>query len=123
LQPRATLPSLAPSAPAIAAKPASPAIVAPSHLQPAGEQEEFAWDEPSPWPNIQRRRRFKFVRFLAAELILLIFLGVAVNLALSHRLLDDSVALIAKISTITIAVLVAVMPILFYGLPETLPRR
>jgi hypothetical protein len=43
-------------------------------------------------------------------------------MALTNRAPDDSMGFVAKILTIGLAVASAVVPILFYGLPETLPR-
>lgn len=111
--------SLAP--PAVAPEP-----IPPLHFQPAtstGEPEEFGFPEATlPWPNLQRRRRNRLIRFIVCEVIGLALLVSAVMIGLSHRSVDDPLSVVTKILTITFAIGVAVVPILFYGLPETLPR-
>jgi hypothetical protein len=88
----------------------------------ADEVEEFGFPEPaSTWP-VPRRRRARLLRFALCELFALLVLAVAVMVGLAHRLPEDPVSLMAKIATILSAIAVAVIPIGFYGLPETLPR-
>jgi hypothetical protein len=96
------------------------------HFEPAhfdGDTEEFGFSEVGgPWSALQRRRRSRLIRFIVWELFAVAVLLSAVAIGLSHRLPDDPIALIAKIVAITGAVAVAIIPIVFYGLPETLPR-
>ncbi len=109
---------------------APPAVVPPTvptlHFQPAtstGDPEEFGFPGANtPWPNLQQRRRNRLVRFIVFEVIALALLACAVMIGLSHRSMDDPLSVVTKILTITSAIAVAVVPILFYGLPETLPR-
>ena len=116
-QPRAAIPA----SPA----PASEKPAASLHFTPAGsddEAEEFGFPEAAAASPIQRRRRARLLRFALCELFALMALAGAVTLGLAHRLPEDPVSLMAKIATILSAIAVAVIPIVFYGLPETLPR-
>jgi type IV secretory pathway VirB2 component (pilin) len=61
------------------------------------------------------------VRFIVYELIAFALLVTSVAIGLSHRMPTDPLSFIAKILTIAAAVALAVIPIIFYGLPETLP--
>jgi hypothetical protein len=95
-------------------------------VQPAGAdevQEQTLWDEPTPWPEVVHRRRQKLIRFFIIEGIALGILILAANVALASRASDDWVGMIAKILTILMAIGIAVVPIVFYGLPDTLPRQ
>ena len=85
--------------------------------------DETIFDESVRWPEVARRRRQKFVRFLVIEAIALGILILSANLALGGHAQDDWVGVIAKIVTIGMAIAIAVVPIVFYGLPETLPRQ
>jgi hypothetical protein len=87
-----------------------------------GPEDETLWDDPVPWPNLPRRQRAKMIRFLIIEAIALLILIVSVNVALSNRAPDDWIAVVAKAMTIAMAIVLAVVPILFFGLPKTLPR-
>ena len=78
------------------------------------------WDTPE--PALQRRRRSKLVRFAIIEVTMVGLMTFFANMALANGTPDDSMGFVAKILTIALAVASAVVPILFYGLPETLPR-
>jgi hypothetical protein len=106
-----------------------PQVVSPAHsgavemTSHSGQPEEFSFpDAELPWPDLRRRRRGKMFRFLIFEFITLILLGGAVLLGLSHRLAEDPLTLVARIVTIASAAIVVILPIIFYGLPETLPQ-
>lgn len=86
-------------------------------------EDETLWDDPVPWPDLRRRRRAKLIRFFGIEMIALVILIVSVNLALSNRAPDDWVGVLAKAMTIAMAIVMAIVPIIFFGLPETLPRE
>ena len=81
------------------------------------------FDETSTWRTLQRRHRGKLLRFLGFELLALSLLGFSVAFGLAHRLPDDPLSVIAKVAAIVTAIAAAIVPILFYGLPETLPRN
>jgi hypothetical protein len=85
--------------------------------------DEMLWDDPMPRLNLLRRRRVKLVRFMTVEVTALIILIVSANLALSSRAPDDWITVVAKVITIVMAIALAVVPILFYRLPETLSRE
>jgi hypothetical protein len=117
--------SIAPSVP----EPAS--LVAPasgswSHDHSLGredETEQFGFPESTTlWPSVQRRRRARLIRFVVYELIALVALVLSAGVGLSHRLPNDPISLVTKVLTIASAIAVVVVPIIFYGLPETLPR-
>lgn len=114
-----------------AAPPLQPAavgseVVRPLHFEPAtaeGEPEEFGFPEAlSPWLSMQRRRRARLIRFIVFEVFAIALLVGSVMTGLSHRAADDPLSVVAKILTIVSAIAVAAVPILFYGIPETLPR-
>jgi hypothetical protein len=85
--------------------------------------EDYDFPEPpSVWPLAQRRRRARLVRFVALEVFVLLILAVAVLVGLNFRLSGGSIAPAARIIAIVAAVVAVVVPILFYGIPETLPR-
>lgn len=94
------------------------------HL-PASNDEGEMFDFPESdmlWPVLKRRRRARLIRFFLYELFALAGLVSSAMIGLSHRLPNDPLSIAAKILTIASAVAVAVVPIIFYGLPETLPR-
>ena len=95
----------------------------PQQPMDGGPEDETLWDDPMPWPDLARRGRSKLTQFLIIEGIALLILIVSVNVALSNRAPDDWIAVIAKAMTITMAIVLAVVPIIFFGLPETLPRE
>lgn len=121
----------APSAAALVVAPsATPIAVAPKprpplHFQPAAsahDPEEFGFPEPTvAWPSLLRRRRNRMIRFMGYEIVALAILVVSAVMGIAHRLPDDPLSLVAKIVTIASAVAVVGIPILFYGLPDTLP--
>ncbi len=87
------------------------------------ETEEFVSDETKPWPNLQQRRRVRLVRCLVIEAIVLTILALSAYIAFSHRMTDDLLSWSSRILTIVAGVVAALVPILFYGLPDTLPRQ
>lgn len=116
----------APVAPQLPAAPA-PETVSPLYFQPAAspdEPEEFGFPEADiSGPSLQRRRRNRLIRFVLFELVAIAFLVCFALIGLSHRSSDDLLSIVTKILTIASAIAVAGVPILFYGLPETLPRN
>ena len=111
---------------------ASPMAVAPKpgpplHFQPAAsahDPEEFGFPEPTvAWPSLRRRRRNRMIRFIGYEIFALAILVVSAVMGIAHRLPDDPLSLVTKIVTIVSAVAVVGIPILFYGLPETMPTN
>jgi hypothetical protein len=88
-----------------------------------GDAEEFRFPEADTTsPNLQSRRRTRLWRFILWELVALTIAVLAIMVGLSHRVADDPVAMAAKIVTIVFAIAVAVIPVVFYGRPEILPR-
>ena len=116
--PMANAPSAAPMAVAPEPRP-------PLHFQSAAsahDPEEFGFPEPTvAWPSLLRRRRNRMIRFMGYEIVALAILVVSAVMGIAHRLPDDPLSLVAKIVTIASAVAVVGIPILFYGLPDTLP--
>jgi hypothetical protein len=114
--------------PVVAPPPAfAPEPKPPLHFQPAAsarDPEEFGFPEPSVgWPSLVRRRRNRRIRFIGYEMVALAILAVSASMGLSHRMPDDPLTLVMKIATIASAIAVVGIPILFYGLPETLPTN
>jgi hypothetical protein len=90
---------------------------------PANEVEEFGFPEsPATWSNLRARRRARFLRFVVWEVFALTITGLAGVVVLVHRPPDDALALTARIVTIAFAIAAATIPVVFYGLPETLPE-
>lgn len=85
-----------------------------------GEEFQFREEETAE-SSMQRRRRARLWRFVLWEFCALVIAVVAIMVGLSHRLADDPVAVAAKIVTIVFAIVVAALPVFFYGFPETLP--
>lgn len=83
------------------------------------ETEDFTSDEAKPWPNLQQRSRVKLARCLAIEAIVLIVLALSAYLSFSHRSVDDLLEWSSRIVTIVSGVVAVLVPILFYGLPDT----
>ena len=87
------------------------------------DAEEFDFNESRPLLSIaDRRRRQRFNRFVACELVILVVLLISTFLGMGHRAFNDPLAIGVRIITLVSAVCAAVIPILFYGLPEMLPR-
>jgi hypothetical protein len=63
------------------------------------------------------------LRFLLCEALALSILVPLAVIGISWRFTDQTMALWINILIIAAAVLVAIIPILFYGSGETLPRR
>ncbi len=118
-------PSVSKAAP-VPAGATAPDALRPLHFEPAtaaGEPEEFGFPEAlAPWPSIKRRRRARLIRFVVYEVFAIALLAASVMTGLSHRATEDPLSVVAKILTIVSAIVVAAVPILFYGIPETLPR-
>lgn len=133
LQPRDFSPPAAPLpnepvAPLVKSRPIMAIPLAPLRPSPVAQEIEEPvyngddlWD--TPLPALQRRRRGKMIRFVVIELTTIGIMIFCANMALSYRSADDPMGLLAKILTIAAAVASAVIPILFYGLPDTLPRN
>jgi hypothetical protein len=73
-------------------------------------------------PNLQRDRRIKFIRFMICQTVALSVVFGSGALGISQHFTDESLILTFKLLTIGAAVATAVIPILFYALPPTLPR-
>ena len=85
--------------------------------------EDFQYTEAAvEWPGARRRGRNKLLRFVSCEIVALVVLAVSVLLLWSHRLGNGSLSFAAKVAAIMSAIAVVVLAILFYGLPEKLPR-
>jgi hypothetical protein len=85
------------------------------------DAEQFEFPEADKGPNAVRRRA-RLLHFVLWELFALTVVGLAIMVGLSHRLPDDPVATAAKIVAIVFAIAVAAIPVVLYGLPETLSR-
>ena len=95
---------------------------------------DSAWFDESPWiPEGPTRRRLQFrlrlqwqsrlVRCLTYEAVAMLVLIGAVLMGLAHRAPDDPLNLVTRILAIGAAIVAAVVPVLFYGLPEKFPRE
>jgi hypothetical protein len=117
-------------APASELHPDSPAPVAPQAAAPqmspptvAAHAEDFGFLETvAASSNLRNRRRARFWRFFVWELFALTVTIVAIVVGLVHRPPDDAMAMAARIVTIVFAIAAAAIPVVFYGLPETLPE-
>jgi hypothetical protein len=67
--------------------------------------------------------RSRLGRCLAYEGAAILVLLAAALVGLAHRTPDDPLNLITKILAIGAAIVAAVIPVLFYGLPERFPRE
>lgn len=72
--------------------------------------------------NFEFRWRGRFARFMTCEAIAILVLITAVVIGMGHRTVDDPVNMITRILAISAAVAAAIVPVLFYGLPERFPR-
>lgn len=73
-------------------------------------------------PNVQRDRRIKLIRFMICQTVAFSVVFGSIALGISQHFTDASLILTFKLLTISAAVATAVIPILFYALPPTLPR-
>jgi hypothetical protein len=64
----------------------------------------------------QQRRRAKFIRFLVCEILAIGALLFSAILGISQRFADDSLTGIFKMLTISAAIAVAIIPVIFYGI-------
>jgi hypothetical protein len=69
-----------------------------------------------------RRRRLKLVRFIIFESVALLALIVLAKLGMSHPFPGDPLRPWFRTMTVLAALPVGIIPILFYGLPPSLPR-
>jgi hypothetical protein len=74
-------------------------------------------------PPVKMRRRGKLVRFILTELLAVSVLVPSAMLALLHRFTDPTLILTMNILTIVSAVVVVIVPIIFFAIPPTLPRN
>ncbi|MEY2480508.1 MAG: hypothetical protein QOI04_1435 [Verrucomicrobiota bacterium] len=79
-------------------------------------------DNPGAFNQVARRRRSKLVRFVVFETVALLVLLVLAKLGMSHPFPGDPLRPWFRILTILAALIVGTIPILFYGLPPSLPR-
>ncbi len=120
-----------PPLPAVAAHNGHPAAVQqepanPSEfIEPNDEWQEEEWLPPA---RIRRRRSFnldwnsRFVRFMTYEVAALLVLIISAVLGIRHRLPEDPLSTVTKLLLIAAAVVAAIIPVIFYGLPDRLPR-
>ena len=88
--------------------------------KPSGE----SWiDSSGALAQISHRRRVKLVRFIIFEGVALVALLFLAKLGMSHPFPGDPLRPWFRILTIVAAVTVGTIPILFYGLPPTVPRN
>jgi hypothetical protein len=85
--------------------------------------EERAWtSEHLPRRRLQIQWGSRLVRCLTYEAAAILVLIVAVLVGLAHRAPDDPLNLTTRILAIGAAIVAAVIPVLFYGLPDRFPR-
>jgi hypothetical protein len=80
-------------------------------------------EKPPSLPSWAPRYRVKLAGFIACEITAMVVLILAMNFGFSHRSSGDPVELFLRIVAIAAAVGAAIVPLIFYGLPETLSRR
>jgi hypothetical protein len=69
----------------------------------------------------RHRRRNKFIRFAILETLAFGILLIAIRLEVQERFSNNSLSLFYAILVLFAAILVAIIPVLFYALPPTLP--
>lgn len=69
-----------------------------------------------------QRRRVKLVWFIGCQALALGVVFALVAVGTTQHFADDSVTLALKILTVVAAAAVAIIPIVFYAMPPTLPR-
>ncbi len=122
-----------PPAPIVQAAEARDAHVAWLPREPVNEtiSDEFhpAWEEeqlPVAGKIWRRTLDFnwesRFVRFVSYELVAIIILVVSAVIGIHHRTSDDPLNLLTKLVLIGSAIVATLIPVLFYGLPDRLPR-
>jgi hypothetical protein len=88
--------------------------------KPSGE----SWiDSSGTLSQISQRRRIKLVRFVLFEGVALVILLLLAKLGMSHPFPGDPLRPWFRILTIVAVLPVGAIPILFYGLPPSLPRN
>jgi hypothetical protein len=99
-------------------------------VSPASGKQEPSWVENDHWvfQDQPRRRKIKawwkrrFTWFVVCEFLAVLFLLGAVLVGLAHHSPDDPLNLETRHLAIGAALMTAIIPILFYGLPERFPR-
>jgi hypothetical protein len=114
----------------VATRPRTPPRgLAVAHLTPAVEKPNELPALPLPLPNLAvvsdeaRHRSSKLVRFIVCELIAIGVLILAAEFDFSHLSAEDLVSVFWRVLASAAAVGTAVLPIIFYGLPNTLRRN
>jgi hypothetical protein len=74
-------------------------------------------------PQIRSRRRRKWARFLVIEFFAIAVLVPSAMAALSHYFSNPALILTMNLSTIVSAIIAAIVPIIFFAIPPTLPRN
>lgn len=99
-------------------------------VEPHPVDPDSAWFDESPWISERPPRRrlqlqwqSRLVRCLTYEVVAILVLVCAVLIGLAHRGPDDPLNLVTRILAIGAAIVAAVVPVLFYGLPERFPRE
>jgi hypothetical protein len=105
---------------AVPPRPARPPAASVVRQKPSGE----SWiDSSGELGQILRRRRSKLVRFVILESVALIILLFLAKLGMSHPFPGDPLRLWFRTLTIIAVLPVGGIPILFYGLPPSVPRN
>jgi hypothetical protein len=95
-------------------------------VEPIGteSQEDVEWTQPRDFPSaMERFRSTKLIRFIVAEAIAIVLLLGSVSLGSSHHSAGaDPMGLVLNILTIASAASAVIIPIVFYGVPETFPQ-
>jgi hypothetical protein len=94
----------------------------PAESDPWWTEEAARTSEPRPRLRFQIQWGSRLMRFLTYEAAAILVLLGAVLLGLAHRAPDDPLNLLTRILAIGAAIVAAVIPVLFYGLPERFPR-
>ncbi len=98
--------------------------------EPEFVEAEAAWSEEE-WPSVRpkkSRRRFRFdwqsrfVRCMTYEIVAILVGVITAWIGLRHRMPEDPLNWLTKLLLIASAVVAALIPVLFYGLPDRFPR-
>jgi hypothetical protein len=73
-------------------------------------------------PLVKRRRRRKWGKFIATELLAIAVLAPSAAAALTHYFVSPQLIMTMNLVTIVSAIMVAIVPIIFFAIPPKLPR-
>ncbi len=101
-------------------EPGQPLVSAREYVTPDARARQISLPlaEPPALPSYRCRSRKKLVAFLLLEGLALFLLAAVAMLAISAQYAEESLTALFRNGTIGLAVVVAVLPVLFYGVPR-----